>query len=90
MENMVTWEILVGLAGILTPFLSVMSVVVKVNRSLVSLENAVKQMTLTLEKQHKKNGSFALQLSDHEKRLLLLETRLEQKDYKAPKKEVSE
>ncbi len=68
-----TWEILVGLAGILTPFLSVMSVVVKVNRSLVSLENAVKQMTLTLEKQHKKNGNFALQLSDHEKRIFFLE-----------------
>ncbi len=85
-----TWEILVGLTTLLTPFLSVMSVVVKVNRSLVSLENAVKQMTATLEKQHKKNGSFATQLSDHEKRILLVETLLGMHEAKPCKKEVKE
>lgn len=68
-----TWEIFVGLTTLLTSFLSIMSVVVKVNRSLVSLESAVKQMTSTLEKQQRKNSSFSNQLLDHEKRLIRLE-----------------
>lgn len=76
-----TWEILVGLTTLLTSFLSIMSVVVKVNRSLVSLEGAVKQMTATLEKQQRKNSSFSGQLLDHEKRLVRLEAaREEQKE----------
>ena len=76
-----TWEILVGLTTLLTSFLSIMSVVVKVNRSLVSLEGAVKQMTTTLEKQGRKNSAFSGQLLDHEKRLVRLEaTREEQKE----------
>lgn len=68
-----TWEIFVGLTTLLTSFLSIMSVVVKVNRSLVSLESAVKQMTSTLEKQQRKNSAFSSQLLDHEKRLIRLE-----------------
>ena len=78
-----TWEIFVGLTTLLTAFLSIMSVVVKVNRSLVSLESAVKQMTSTLEKQQRKNSSFSNQLLDHEKRLIRLEaTRQGQEEQK--------
>ena len=78
-----TWEIFVGLTTLLTAFLSIMSVVVKVNRALVSLEGAVKQMTSTLEKQQRKNSSFSNQLLDHEKRLIRLEaTRQGQEEQK--------
>ena len=68
-----TLEIFVGLTTLLTSFLSIMSVVVKVNRSLVSLESAVKQMTASFEKQGRKNNAFSGQLLDHEKRLVRLE-----------------
>lgn len=69
-----TWEIFAGLATAITAFFPVLSVVLKLNRSLVSLEAAVKQLHEYMEKQSGRNHGFSERLMDHERRLVRLET----------------
>ena len=69
-----TWEIFVGLATAVTAFLPILSVVLKLNRSLVSLEAAVKQLHEYMEKQSGRNHGFSERLMDHERRLIRLES----------------
>lgn len=71
-----TWEITVGLFTLISAFIAVMNIVVKVNRTLTALESAVKQLTEYVEKQSKKNNNFYKQLSDHETRIAILEEKL--------------
>ena len=69
-----TWEIFAGLATAITAFFPILSVVLKLNRSLVSLEAAVKQLHEYMEKQSGRNHGFSERLMDHERRLVRLET----------------
>ena len=69
-----TWEIFVGLATAVTAFFPIVSVVLKLNRSLASLEAAVKQLQEYMEKQSGRNHGFSDRLMDHEMRLGRLES----------------
>lgn len=75
-----TWEIFAGLATAVTAFFPILSVVLKLNRSLVSLEAAVKQLHEYMERQSEKNHGFSDRLLDHERRLVRLESE-ERRDY---------
>ena len=69
-----TWEIFLGLATAVAAFFPIVSVVLKLNRSLVSLEAAVKQLHEYMEKQSGRNHGFSERLLDHERRLIRLES----------------
>ena len=68
-----TWEIAVGMFGIVSAFIAVMNVVVKINSTLSKLESAVLQLKETMERQSDKNAQFYTELSEHEKRISVLE-----------------
>lgn len=68
-----TWEIAVGIFGIISAFIAVMNVVVKINSTLSKLESAVVQLKETMEHQSDKNTHFYTELSEHEKRIIMLE-----------------
>jgi hypothetical protein len=68
-----TWEIAVGMFGIISAFIAVMNIVVKVNSTLLKLESAVVQLKATMEHQSDKNAHFYTELSEHEKRISVLE-----------------
>lgn len=70
-----TWEIAVGLFGMISAFIAVMSVVVKVNSTLSRLECAVVQLKEFMERQSSRNEHFYKELAEHEKRLDALERR---------------
>ena len=70
-----TWEIAVGMFGIISAFIAVMNVVVKVNSTLARLESAVVQLKECMERQSEKNAHFYEELSQHEKRIAVLEQR---------------
>ena len=69
-----TWEIAVGFCTILSSLIAAMSVVVKVNRTLTMLDDSVRQLTRFMEKQSEKNHDFGKLLSEHEIRLIRLES----------------
>ena len=69
-----TWEIAVGFCTILTSLIAAMGVVVKVNRTLTMLDDSVRQLTRFMEKQSEKNHGFGKLLSEHEIRLIRLES----------------
>ena len=68
-----TWEIAVGMFGIVSAFIAVMNVVVKINSTLSKLEAAVIQLKDCMQSQSDKNAHFYTELSEHEKRILVLE-----------------
>ena len=68
-----TWEILSGFVVLLGAVISIMNVVVKVNRSLISLEETVRQLLGYIEKQDRRNGHFYSELNILDKRVTLLE-----------------
>ena len=70
-----TWEIFAGLATAMGAFLPVFSVILRLNRSLVALEEAVKQLRSYMEKQSGRNQGFSERLLDHERRLVQLESK---------------
>ena len=72
-----TWEIFVGLATAVAALFPILSVVLKLNRSLASLEAAVKQLHEYMEKQSGRNHGFSDRLMDHERRLVRLESERE-------------
>ena len=70
-----TWEILSGFAVLLGAVISIMNIVVKVNKSLISLEETVRSLKVYMEKQDIKNGHFYDELNILDKRVTLLEER---------------
>lgn len=70
-----TWEIAVGMFGIISAFIAVMNIVVKVNSTLSKLESAVKQLKDYMERQSDKNAHFYTALADLEKRVSFVEER---------------
>ena len=83
-----TWEIAVGMFGIISAFIAVMNIVVKVNSTLSKLESAVKQLKDYMERQSDKNAHFYTTLADYEKRISFVETYVEDHRH-TPKKEES-
>ena len=81
-----TWETILGLCAILSAFIAVFNIVVRVNKTLCSLEAVVKQIKECLdkqsEKQAEKNGHFFERLSEHEIRLTKLEDAIKEKKEK--------
>ena len=71
-----TWEITLGIFAILSAFIAVFNIVVRVNRTLCSLEVVVKQIKECMERQSEKNGLFFNRLSEHDIRLTRIEDRL--------------
>ena len=72
-----TWEITLGIFAILSSFIAVFNIVVRVNRTLCSLEVVVKQIKECMERQSEKNGLFFNRLSEHDIRLTRIEDRLD-------------
>ncbi|MGI6166615.1 MAG: hypothetical protein ACOYIA_00540 [Eubacteriales bacterium] len=68
-----TWEIALGFFAIISTFLGVMKVAVRVNRTLNMLEAAVNRLNEQIERQSKKNERFFEQLSNHECRISKIE-----------------
>jgi septal ring factor EnvC (AmiA/AmiB activator) len=68
-----TWEITLGIFSIVSAFLAVMKVVVRVNRTLTTLEETVKRLNESIERQSVKNEKIFCQLGSHELRLSRLE-----------------
>ena len=68
-----TWEIISGFTVLLGAVISVMNIVVKVNKTLISLEATVRRLTDYMEAQDKRNGHFYSNLSSLDKRVTLLE-----------------
>ena len=68
-----TWEIAVGMFGVISAFVAVMNVVVKVNSAILKLESAVVQLKETMEHQSDKNAHFYTVLAEHEKKISALE-----------------
>ena len=71
----VSWEIIAGLVTLVGAFISVMTVVVKVNGTLTRLDEAVRQLREALAEQQKQSDAFADTLASHETRIALLEDR---------------
>ena len=70
------WELVLGLCTILSAFIAVFNIVIRVNKTLCSLEVVVKQIKECIEKQSEKNSVFFGRLSEHEIRLTKLEDAL--------------
>ncbi len=68
-----SWEIVAGLVTLLSAFISIMTVVVKVNGTLSRLDEAVRQLRKSLDEQKKQSESFARTLASHETRIAVLE-----------------
>lgn len=71
----ISWEIIAGLVTLLGAFISVMTVVVKVNGTLTRLDEAVRRLREALAEQQKQSDAFANTLASHETRIALLEDR---------------
>ena len=69
-----TWEIISGFVVLLGAVISIMNVVVKVNRSLISLEETVRRLNRYIEKQDERNGHFYRELNTLDKRVTLIES----------------
>ncbi len=68
-----TWEIISGFVVLLGAVISIMNVVVKVNRSLISLEETVRRLNDYIEKQDERNGHFYRELNMLDKRVTVIE-----------------
>lgn len=69
------WEIAVGIVTLGSALWSVIRVVLKVNRTLVSLEDAVKELRSFMEEQTRENRAVRNHIRNHEERLRRLEGR---------------
>lgn len=68
-----TWEIAVGFFSIVSAFFAVMKVVVRINKTLVSLDLSVSRLNEYMERQSAKNEKIFNSLDNHERRLARLE-----------------
>ena len=69
----ISWESIAGIVALVGAFISVMSVVVKVNGTLTRLDEAVRQLRVSIEAQQKLSESFERTLAAHETRITVLE-----------------
>ena len=69
------WETVAGAVTLIGAFISVMTVVVKVNGTMTRLEEAVRQLREFIENQDERNEHFVNKLASHETRISLLENR---------------
>ena len=72
-----TWEILIGIFALTSALIPIFNIVVKVNKTLCSLELVVKEVKECIEAQSAKNGIFFTRLSQHDVRLALIEDKLD-------------
>lgn len=75
-----TWEIVVGIITLVSALCSVISVVLRVNRTLVSLEDAVHQLRSFMETQSAENQTVRKLLTNLERRLSRVEGQLGERD----------
>lgn len=68
-----TWEILMGLMTLCGSLIAIIKLVAKLNRTIVSLEDAVQSLNESVHAQSEKNRIFYEKIGDHETRLSLLE-----------------
>ena len=68
-----TWEIAVGLFTIVSAFIAVMNIVVRINKTLTMLDMSVNRLNESMKHQSEKNRLIFDELGDHEKRLSRLE-----------------
>ena len=68
-----TWEIAVGLFTIVSAFIAVMNIVVRINKTLTMLDMSVNRLNESMKHQSDKNRLIFDELGDHEKRLSRLE-----------------
>lgn len=68
-----TWEIAVGLFTILSAFCGVMSVVVKVNKTLTTLDISVNRLNESMKEQSAKTEKIFTRLEQYDRRLGALE-----------------
>ena len=68
-----TWEIAVGLFTLVSAFIAVMNVVVKVNRTLTALDISVKRLDESVKQQYEINKKTFGHLARQEKRIAMLE-----------------
>lgn len=68
-----TWEIAVGLFTIVSAFCGVMSVVVKVNKTLTTLDISVNRLNESMKEQSAKNDRIFDRLEQCDRRLVALE-----------------
>lgn len=69
----ISWEITVGFLTLVGAFISVMTVVVKVNGTLTRLDEAVRQLQKALYDQQRQSDDLADTLASHETRITVLE-----------------
>lgn len=62
-----------GIFAILVAIVSLLTVIIKVNSTMVSLKDAVEVLTAFIKDQAKLNDNFNLQFRDHEVRIRLME-----------------
>ncbi|MBQ8141153.1 MAG: hypothetical protein IJ038_05625 [Clostridia bacterium] len=76
-----SWEVISEVialpAAYVTAFAAIINIIIKVNRTLCSLEIAVKQLKECIEKQSDKNSDFYSSISDHEVRISNIEYKIE-------------
>ena len=71
-----TWEIVLGLFTLLSAFLAVFNIVVKVNRTLCSLEISVNRLNEFIEKQTDMNEKFLGTLTEHGVKIARIEDKI--------------
>ena len=68
-----TWEIAVGLFTLISALIAIMNVVVKVNRTLTSLDLTVKGLDENVRRQSQINQKIFSQMAKQERRISMLE-----------------
>ncbi len=76
------WEAIAGIAAIVATFVSVFTVAVRINRTLVLLEAAVDRLGKLTEAQSEKLASVEQGIGECDRRILLLEARTNEKGRK--------
>jgi len=71
-----TWEIVIGLFALLSAFIAVFNIVVRVHRTLCSLEISVRHLNEFLEKQIGMNEKIFDRLSIHDLKIGRIEEKL--------------
>ncbi|MBO5682891.1 MAG: hypothetical protein J6S10_02840 [Clostridia bacterium] len=73
-------EVIAIPAAFLGVIAAILKIIIKVNKTLCSLELAVNGLKDYIEKQSEKNGNFYSAISDHEIRISNLEYKLQNKE----------
>ena len=74
-ESFMTWEIVAGIFTMLASFIAVVSAAVKINRAIVLLEAAVKELKKQTQTQEDQNKRTSEKLDRIDRRVIRLETK---------------